>query len=50
MLCDERKIQRELDIRFVLKARTERKGDVKKFKVPKINFDEKDYIDIISWP
>jgi hypothetical protein len=50
MLCDERKIQRELGLRRVLKARTERRDGVRKFKVPKINFDAKDYIDMILWP
>lgn len=49
MLCDERKNVRELGLRRVLKARTESRGGVRKFKVPKINFDAKDYIDMISW-
>ena len=33
-----------------LKARTESIGEVRKFKVPKINFNAKDYNDMISWP
>lgn len=49
MLCDERKIQRELGLRHFLIARTESRGGVRKFEVPKINFNAKDYIDIILW-
>lgn len=49
MLCDERKNVRELGLQRGLKARTESRGGVRKFKVPKINFDAKDYIDMISW-
>lgn len=48
MLCDERKHVRELGLRRVLITRTESRGGVRKFKVPQINFDAKDYIDMIS--
>ena len=41
MLCDERKIQTELCLRRLLLAR---RGEVRKFKVPKIKFDA------ITWP
>lgn len=49
MLCDERKSVRELGLRRVLKARTEKSGGTRKFKIPLINFEATDYIDMIYW-
>lgn len=43
-VCDERKNVKELGLQCVLKARTESKGGVRKFKILQINFDAKDYI------
>lgn len=48
MLCDKRKSVRELGLRRVLKGRTERSGGTRKFKIPLINFEATDYIDMIS--
>lgn len=47
VLCDERKKIRDLGLRLVPK--TESRGDVRKFRVPTINFYGKDYIGMISW-
>lgn len=48
MLVDTRQHIRELAVRRILKAR---KLGIKKriFKIPKINFDAEDYIDLIDW-
>lgn len=48
MLTDSRQHIRELAVKRILKAR---KNNIKNriFKVPKINFDAQDYIDLIDW-
>ena len=48
MLTDERKHIRELAMRRILRARSEKYG-VRKFAIPKINFEAEDYIDLIDW-
>lgn len=50
MLGDERLHIRELGLRRILKCRTNHpQANVRKFKVPKINFEATDYIDLIVW-
>ncbi|GBM03078.1 Protein lev-9 [Araneus ventricosus] len=49
MLCDEHKHTRELGLWRLLKARTENRDSIRKFAIPKVNFDAKDYIDFITW-
>lgn len=49
LLIDERKHIRELSLRRILKARTCHNGNVRKFSIPKINFNAADYADMISW-
>ena len=48
MLTDERKHIRELAMRRILRARSEKYG-VRKFAIPKINFEAEDYINLIDW-
>jgi len=48
MLVDERMFVRELAMRRILKARTETYR-LRKFVVPKLNFNAKDYIELIDW-
>lgn len=49
MLCDERKHIRELGLRRLLKVRLEHNNGVRKFAVPKLNFQSEDLIDMIKW-
>lgn len=50
MITDSRSNIRELGLRRVLKSRnTEVQGNLRVFKIPKINWDAKDYIDLIDW-
>ena len=49
MITDERKHVRELGLRRILKARSQRTAGVRKFTVPLLNFDSSDYIDMIDW-
>jgi hypothetical protein len=52
MLTDDRAQIRQLAVRRIIKARgtiSESGGNVRSFFVPKINFEAKDYIDIIDW-
>ena len=48
MITDDRKAVRELGIRLNLRARSEKYG-ISQFRAPKLNFDAKDYIDLIDW-
>lgn len=48
MLTDKRKHIRELAVRRILKAR-ETNMKNRTFRVPKINFEAQDYIDLIHW-
>lgn len=49
MLGDDREIIRELAYQRILKARSGNARGLRTFKVPKLNFDAKDYADIITW-
>lgn len=52
MLTDDRQYVRELGLRRILKVRknkTQGNLNQRKFKIPKIVFDSKDYIDMINW-
>src|ERR1043165_6633181 len=48
MIGDERKWIRELTLRRILKARSEKYG-LRQYGVPKLNFNANDYIDLIDW-
>jgi len=48
MIADERKYVRELGMRRILRARSEAYG-LRKFRIPALNFDATDYIDLIDW-
>ncbi|CAH1110847.1 unnamed protein product [Psylliodes chrysocephalus] len=48
MLADERKHIRELAVRRILKARNKPEG-VRVFRIPNLNFEAQDYIDLIKW-
>ncbi|GBM28697.1 hypothetical protein AVEN_116709-1 [Araneus ventricosus] len=52
MLHDSRKHIRELAVRCILGARdkkTKHSGGLRFFKLPKLNFEAADYIDLIDW-
>lgn len=50
MIIDERKHIRELGFRRILKARQSvETNEIRVFKPPKINFEAKDYTEIIDW-
>lgn len=49
MLTDERPHIKELALRRILKARRNKKDGLRVFKVPKLNFDAEDYVDLINW-
>ncbi|GBO23346.1 hypothetical protein AVEN_235140-1 [Araneus ventricosus] len=52
MLHDSRKHIRELAVRRILAARdkkTKNSGGLRFFKLPKLNFEAADYIDLIDW-
>ena len=50
MLTDERKHIRELAMRRIISIRSKRsESSMRKFTIPAINFDAKDYIDLINW-
>ncbi|GBM92411.1 hypothetical protein AVEN_240722-1 [Araneus ventricosus] len=52
LLRDSRKHVRELAVRRILAARdkkTKNSGGLRFFKLPKLNFEAADYIDLIDW-
>jgi hypothetical protein len=49
MLSDQRMHIRELGLRRILKARTVNSRKIRKFDIPKLNFDAQDYTDLIDW-
>lgn len=49
MVTDDRDHIKQLALRRILKARQEQKTDVRKFHIPKLNFDSADYVDLINW-
>jgi len=49
MLTDNRKHIRELAMRRILRARSERTTKIRQFNIPPFNFSATDYIDIIDW-
>ena len=49
MITDERKNVRELGLRRILKARSQRVPGIRKFTVPKLIYDSSDYINLIDW-
>ena len=51
MLTDERQPIRELGYRRILAARLEHSSSskIRQFRVPVLNFDANDYIDLVSW-
>lgn len=49
MLADDREIIRKLAYQRILKSRAENTLELRTFKVPALNFDAKDYTDLITW-
>jgi hypothetical protein len=49
MITDERKYVRELGLRRILKARSQRVTGIRHFTVPGLNYDSSDYIELIDW-
>lgn len=49
MLTDERQHVRELGLRRILKAREIKTKAIRHFKLPSLNFDAEDYINLIDW-
>lgn len=49
MLGDQQLHVRELALRHILKSRSMSVSAIRKFRVPKINFNANDYIEIIEW-
>jgi hypothetical protein len=49
MISDERKHIRELGLRRIMKARSIRNPGVRKFVIPKLNYDSEEYYDLIDW-
>lgn len=50
MLADDRKHIRELSLRRILKCRSQNRDEsVREFKVPPINFDAQEYVDLVDW-
>ena len=49
MITDERKHIRELGLRRILKARSDRVAGIRKFTIPELNFNSSDYIELIDW-
>jgi len=49
MITDERKHVRELGLRKILKARSQRIAGIRQFTVPELNYDSSDYINLIDW-
>jgi hypothetical protein len=48
MITDGQKHVRELGMRRIMRARSEKYG-IREFSVPKLNFDADVYIDLIDW-
>lgn len=48
MITDERKYIRELGMRRILRAQSERYG-LRKFIIPAFNLEARDYIDLVDW-
>lgn len=50
MIIDDRKLVRELGFHQILKARQSvEKNKIRVFKPPKINFEARDYMEVIDW-
>ena len=49
MMCDDRNHIRELALRRVLSIRSSKTEDIRKFIIPKINFEAENYLDMIDW-
>ena len=49
MLTGERQHVRYLSLRHILKAREIKTKSIRHFKLPSINFDANDYINLIDW-
>lgn len=50
MITDDRQHIRELGIRRILKARSQRTNEgIRIFRIPEINFDAKEYFNLIDW-
>lgn len=49
MLTDDRQHVRELSLRRILKAREVKTKGIRQFKLPSLNFDAGDYINLIDW-
>ncbi|GLV46148.1 hypothetical protein CBL_02864 [Carabus blaptoides fortunei] len=49
MLGDTRLHIRKLALRHILKCRSQKSATLRKFKLPKINFNATDYIELIEW-
>ena len=49
MITDELKHIRELGLHRILKARSNRVVEIRKFTIPELNFNSSDYTDLIDW-
>ncbi|KAK0069077.1 hypothetical protein Bpfe_001259 [Biomphalaria pfeifferi] len=49
MVTDDRDHIKQLGLRRILKARQEQKTGIRKFCIPRLNFDSTDYVDLINW-
>lgn len=49
MLTDDKQHVRELGLRRILKAREVKTKGIRQFKLPSLNFDAADYINLIDW-
>lgn len=49
MLADSRIHIRELGLRRILKSRDRVEAEIRKFKIPKINFEANEYLELINW-
>ncbi|KAK0067238.1 hypothetical protein Bpfe_003336 [Biomphalaria pfeifferi] len=49
MVTDDRDHIKQLGLRRILKARQEQKTGIRKFCIPRLNFDSTNYVDLINW-
>ncbi|KAK0045507.1 hypothetical protein Bpfe_025113 [Biomphalaria pfeifferi] len=49
MVTDDRDHIKQLGLRRILKARQEQKTGIRKFCIPRLNFDSTDCVDLINW-
>ena len=49
LITDDRLNIRELGLRRVMKSRQQHSHKIRKFQIPKLNFNANDYIEMINW-